>query len=156
MINMSLEYHQPPDVSIPYGLFFYAVIALSCVYVYSIIWGIFDAKARGKSAILVTLLIAFVNVNLPVSLISCLIVRAPLVITLFLLLSNWPLGLIVWILFRPPLLDKAPIISKKTQQIECACGEVITVGNCLAGAKISCPKCDKQLVVPPLSELLDS
>ena len=51
------------------------LVALICiVYVYSIIWAYGDAEARRKPGCLVALLVAFLS---------------------------WPLGLLLWIVFRP-------------------------------------------------------
>jgi len=50
------------------------VIGLLCVYIWSIVWAYHDAQARGKSGCLVVLLV---------------------------FLLSWPVGLIVWLVFRP-------------------------------------------------------
>ncbi|MFO8006224.1 MAG: hypothetical protein R6V05_00655 [Candidatus Brocadiia bacterium] len=49
-------------------------IALLLVYVWSVVWSYGDAEARGKPGCLVALLVA---------------------------LLSWPLGLILWVVFRP-------------------------------------------------------
>jgi hypothetical protein len=54
-------------------LLFILTYVIACVY--SMFWGAMDARSRGKSGILVALLI--------------------------LLLHPWPLGLVLWLLLRP-------------------------------------------------------
>lgn len=49
-------------------------LAMFCVYVYSIFWAYADAEQRGKPGCLVALLVMF---------------------------FSWPIGLIMWIVFRP-------------------------------------------------------
>jgi hypothetical protein len=49
-------------------------VALFVIYVWSILWAYGDAERRGKSGCLVGLLVA---------------------------LLSWPLGLVLWIVFRP-------------------------------------------------------
>ncbi|RAU81789.1 hypothetical protein [Pontibacter arcticus] len=50
-------------------------IVILVLYVWSIIWAYRDAERRGKSGILIALLVAF--------------------------LPSWPLGIILWLLIRP-------------------------------------------------------
>ncbi len=49
-------------------------VLIAIVYVYSIIWAYGDAEARSKPGCLVALLVAFLS---------------------------WPLGLLLWVVFRP-------------------------------------------------------
>lgn len=56
------------------ALIFIFVLAFFALYLYSAIWAYGDAEARGKPGCLVALLV---------------------------LLFSWPLGLIMWIVFRP-------------------------------------------------------
>jgi len=59
-------------VSIPFVLIVLAVVAL---WIYSVVWAVGDARSRGKSGFLVGLLVFLVH--------------------------PWPLGLILWLVFRP-------------------------------------------------------
>ncbi|TWT96605.1 hypothetical protein Pla108_23740 [Botrimarina colliarenosi] len=61
-------------ISLFLGILILAAVAIA--YVYSIVWAYRDALARQKPALLVALVVA--------------------------LLPSWPLGLILWCLFRPP------------------------------------------------------
>jgi hypothetical protein len=54
---------------------FLLLLSLAIGFIYSVIWGAVDARRRGKSGVLVALLI--------------------------LLLHPWPLGLVLWLLLRP-------------------------------------------------------
>ncbi len=58
------------------GILFGAIagVFFTVVYVYSIVWAYSDAETRGSSGILVALLVALVQ---------------------------WPIGLILWLVFRP-------------------------------------------------------
>ena len=56
----------------PVGLLL--ILAIAGLYVASIVWAYRDAEQRGKSGLLVALLVA---------------------------LATWPLGLLVWVLVRP-------------------------------------------------------
>jgi hypothetical protein len=49
-------------------------LVLLALYIWSIVWAYNDAERRGKSGVLVALLVA---------------------------LLSWPLGLLLWVLFRP-------------------------------------------------------
>ena len=64
------------DVAEFVGVVFAAIfgLALLAIYVATIIWAYGDATARGKSGCLVALVVAFLS---------------------------WPIGLIVWLVFRP-------------------------------------------------------
>ena len=64
------------EIAAPIFFIVYALVALVIfgLYIFSIIWSFRDAEARGKSGCLVALLVAFLS---------------------------WPLGLILWVVFRP-------------------------------------------------------
>lgn len=49
-------------------------LGVFAIYVFSIVWAYNDAQGRGKSGCLVAILVAFLS---------------------------WPIGLIVWLVFRP-------------------------------------------------------
>ena len=49
-------------------------LTMICLYIYSVIWAYGDAEQRGKPGCLVALLVMF---------------------------FSWPLGLIMWVVFRP-------------------------------------------------------
>ena len=51
------------------------------LYIASIVWAYHDAHDRGKSGCLVALLVAFLS---------------------------WPIGLLVWLVFRPDRVDQGP------------------------------------------------
>ena len=55
------------------------------VYIWSVIWAYKDANARGKSGILVALLVFFLS---------------------------WPAGLLIWLVFRPDKLNEPPHAGK--------------------------------------------
>lgn len=98
-----------------------AVLILVPLFLGSIVWAFGDAKTRGKSGCLVAILVAFLS---------------------------WPLGLIAWLIFRPdePKPDAAqPVFT------QCPCGTQIPVRQGMAGTKVVCPSCGKDVVVPELS-----
>ncbi|MCX5771617.1 MAG: hypothetical protein NTZ09_15295 [Candidatus Hydrogenedentes bacterium] len=59
-------------VSIAFGAILAAIFL--ALFIYSIVWAYHDAEARGKSPILVALIVALIQ---------------------------WPAGLILWLVFRP-------------------------------------------------------
>jgi len=65
----------PLDRAIALVLGLLVIAAVFIAYVWTIFWAYRDAKARGKSGVLVALLVA--------------------------LLHPWPLGLVLWYVFRP-------------------------------------------------------
>ena len=66
-----------PLAVVGFSLFFVLLIAL---FVISLVWVFRDAELRGKSGLLVALMVA---------------------------LLSWPIGLLVWIVFRPNLPSEA-------------------------------------------------
>jgi hypothetical protein len=67
-----------PGVDVVAFLALLVGIVILPFYVWSIVWAVRDAAGRGKSGLLVAILVAFLN---------------------------WPLGLVIWLLIRPDSLD---------------------------------------------------
>jgi hypothetical protein len=63
-----------------FGLGVLVALAIG-LYLYTIIWAAMDAKARGASWLLAAILVAFLS---------------------------WPLGLVIWLLFRPKPSARVP------------------------------------------------
>ncbi len=61
-------------------------LAALALYVWSLVWVYRDARDRGCSAGLITVLVALVS---------------------------WPLGLLVWVFFRPEALDGEPMVNER-------------------------------------------
>jgi hypothetical protein len=92
-------------------------------YILSIFWSYGDAEARGKPGCAVALIVA---------------------------LLSWPIGLLVWVVFRPEPKDSTEV---RTASIRCPCGNWLRVSERMAGSRIHCPSCGREVSVPELSRL---
>jgi hypothetical protein len=103
-------------------------LPLLILYVWSIIWAYKDAEARGGTGILVALLVA---------------------------LLSWPLGLLIWVIFRPKEAEDSVVETRNKRAIfiPCPCGRQIPVAEHEAGIKITCAACRNEIIVPELSQL---
>jgi DNA-directed RNA polymerase subunit RPC12/RpoP len=101
-------------------------LLLLVVFLASIGWAFADAQERSKSGCLVALLVAFL----------C-----------------WPLGLIVWLVCRPNRPEPPKATSERATRIACQCGRRILVEEKMAGEKVLCVSCGREVVVPVLSRL---
>jgi hypothetical protein len=102
------------------------VVLVAVAYIGSIGWAFQDAEARGKSGWLVALIVAVLS---------------------------WPIGLILWLVFRPAVKQPRQESSLRTVAIQCQCGKRILVNEGMAGTKLHCPNCGREVRVPELPEL---